>query len=128
VQAVELPLQLSEVGKPAHERDLEHAVGGDHQEAAGHAELAGQPVADEAVEAARGCDLPGHRYVPDAEDREHHRGDPEARGRADAVAEPDRDRRVEQHRRDRCRAGHSQKQNAGEPYRTRLELEDIVPL
>ena len=69
-------LDLSEVREASEQRDLEHAVGDDHQEAARHSELTPESVADEAVEAARGRHLARHRDIGDAEDQQHDRREP----------------------------------------------------
>ncbi len=126
VHAVPSRLQLGEVGEASDQRDLEHAVGGHHGEAAGHPQLAAQTMADEAVEAPGGGHLAGHRHVGHAEDRQHDRREDEPGRRSETVPVPDRDRRVEEHRRDRRRACDRQEQHSDQPDRSGPELVDVL--
>ena len=120
-------LQVREVREAAGERGLEHRVGDHGRERRPHPELAAQPVADERVEAPGGRDLSGHSRVPDREDRQDDGREEEARRRADAVPEPDRDRRVEEHGGDRSGAGHGQEQDAHQSDRVLVEEVDVRP-
>jgi hypothetical protein len=62
-------------------------------------------VGYEAVERASGGDVLGHGDVAESEDGQHDRREQETGRRAEAVAEPDRDRHIARHRRDRRRVG-----------------------
>ena len=115
-------LQAEEVGEAAGQRRLEHRVGDHRGVTRADAEFPAEPVADVGVEAARRGLLPCHCHVPDGEHHEHDRGEHERRRGADALAEADDDRRVEQHGRDRGRPGHGQEQDAAEPDRALAEL------
>src|SRR6202021_2387096 len=57
VPAVAGRLERREVSEAPDERDLEHAVGGDHRESARHPQLAAESMTDEAVETPRRGDL-----------------------------------------------------------------------
>ena len=121
-------LGRGEVGKAAAERRLEHRVRRDHEQPCRHSQLTPKAVADEAVEPACRGDLAGHRDVADREDTEDQRGERESSRRTDAVAVTDRQRRVEQHGRDRRSAGHGKEENAPEADRASMKLVQVLTL
>ncbi len=119
-------LEVEEVGEPAGQRGLEHRVGQQRPVAGADADLPAQTVADVGVETARGRLLPGHRDVADREDHQHDGGEQERGGRADPLPEADHDRGVEQHGRDRRRAGQGQEEHAVQPDGALAELMDVL--
>ena len=121
-------LQVEEVGEPAAQRRLEHRVGQQRAVPGAHADLPAETVADIGVEAPRRGLLPGHGHVADREDDQHD-GREDERGRcADAVAEADHDRGVEQHRRNRRGPGYGEEQHAEQADGAPPQLVDVCTL
>ena len=118
-------LQVEEVGEAAAQRRLEHRVGQQRAEPGAHADLPAEAVTDVGVEAARRGLLPRHGHVANREDDQHDRGEHERGRRADAVAEADHDRGVEQHRRYRRGAGHGEEQHPHQADGALPQLMDI---